>query len=198
MLTKLLIRPRGGRSGAWLGQFNATHINLTLGQHMKDLATVYKERITLVFAEEFELALLNAALSNLGKSGLLRVNNFAYALSELIRHVLQNSSPDEEVSACDWFKADPTSSSGITQRHRIKYAVQGELSDIYVSKQLGLDDLEEKIKELLESIDQLNGYKRVEPNRIFLSDAEVETLAIECLEATLGIVEKISETVKEI
>ncbi|MES2675153.1 MAG: hypothetical protein V4660_13010 [Pseudomonadota bacterium] len=165
---------------------------------MKDLATVYKERITLVFAEEFELALLNAALSNLGKSGLLRVNNFAYALSELIRHVLQNSSPDEEVSACDWFKADPTSSSGITQRHRIKYAVQGELSDIYVSKQLGLDDLEEKIKELLESIDQLNGYKRVEPNRIFLSDAEVETLAIECLEATLGIVEKISETVKEI
>ncbi|MES2676547.1 MAG: hypothetical protein V4660_20080 [Pseudomonadota bacterium] len=162
---------------------------------MKDLATVYKDRITLEFADEFELALLNAALSNLAKADLLlRVNNFAFALGELIRYVLQNSSPDEKVSACDWFKADPTSSSGITQRHRIKYAVQGELSDIYVSKQLGLDDLEEKIKELLESIDQLNGYKRVEPNRIFLSDAEVETLAIECLEATLGIVEKISET----
>ncbi len=162
---------------------------------MKDLATVYKDRITLEFADEFELALLNAALSNLAKADLLlRVNNFAFALSELIRHVLQNASPDEKFSACDWFKADSTSSSGITQRHRVKYAVQGELSDIYVKKQLGLEDIDEEIKGLLEMIDHLNGYKRIETNRIFLSDAEVETLAIECLEATLVIVEKISET----
>ncbi|MES2823560.1 MAG: hypothetical protein V4732_08160 [Pseudomonadota bacterium] len=162
---------------------------------MKDLATVYKDRITLEFADEFELALLNAALSNLAKADLLlRVNNFAYALCELIRHVLQNSSPDEKVSACDWFKADPTSSSGITQTHRVKYALQGELSDIYVTNQLGFEEIDEEIKGLLESIDHINGYRRIENNRIFLSDAEVETLAIECLEATLGIVEKISET----
>lgn len=161
---------------------------------MKDLATVYKDRIALEFADEFELALLNAALNNLAKADLLlRVNNFAFALSELIRHVLQNSSPDEKVSACDWFKADPTSLSGITQTHRVKYALQGGLSDIYVRK-LGLEDIDEEIKGLLEMIDHLNGYKRIETNRTFLSDAEVETLAIECLEATLGIVEKISET----
>ncbi len=161
---------------------------------MENLEAVYEDRIAYVFAGEFTLALLKAAFSNLNIASPLRANNFAYALSEVFRHTLFEWSPDEHVSACDWFKPDPTSSSGITHRHRIKYVIQGGLHDVYVTKQLGLEDVDEKIKGLLETIDLLSGYMHIEPHTIETSDAEVERFAIECLETTLGILEKTIET----
>ncbi|PSV48306.1 hypothetical protein [Photobacterium indicum] len=161
---------------------------------MKHLEAAYKDRISGLFADGFELALLNSAFSNLNISNPLRFNNFAYSLRELLRHVLHRLSPDDEVSQCDWFKPDPTSSTEYTRQQRLKYAIQGGLSDFYVTKKLEMEEIDEVIKELLSIIKLLSGYTHIEPHTFDITESEVERLSTECLEATLGFVEKISET----
>lgn len=161
---------------------------------MKHLEARYKERISNLFANDFELKLLNSAFGNLEAKSPLRFNNFAYALRELLRHVLHRLSPDHEVSQCTWFKPAPSSSTGYTRQHRLKYAIQGGLSDFYVTNKLEMEEIDETIKELLSIIKLLSGYTHIEPHTFDIGDTEVEKLSTECLEATLRFVEKIEET----
>lgn len=158
------------------------------------MEVAYKDRISGLFTDGFERELLNAAFSNLNTPNPLRFNNFAYSLRELLRHVLHRLSPDGEVSQCRWFKPDPTSSTGYTRQHRLKYAIQGGLSDFYVTKKLEMEEIDEVIKELLSIIKLLSGYTHIESHTFDISESEVERLSKECLEATLRFVEKISET----
>ena len=160
---------------------------------MKHLEVAYKDRISGLFTDGFERELLNAAFTNLNVPNPLRFNNFAYSLRELLRHVLHRLSPDGEVSQCDWFKPDPTSSTGYTRQHRLKYAIQGGLSDFYVTKKLEMEEIDEVVKELLSIIKLLSSYTHIESHTFDISESEVERLSTECLEATLGFVEKISE-----
>lgn len=161
---------------------------------MNHLELKYKARISSLFTDGFENALLNSAFSNLNVVNPLRFNNFAYSLRELLRHVLHRLSPNEKVSKCDWFKADPTSSTGFTRQHRLKYAIQGGLSDFYVTKKLELKEVDATIKELISIINLLSGYTHIEPHTFDINESEVERLSTKCLEATLGFVEKITET----
>lgn len=158
------------------------------------MEVAYKDRISGLFTDGFERELLNAAFSNLNTPNPLRFNNFAYSLRELLRHVLHRLSPDGEVSQCGWFKPDPRSSTGYTRQHRLKYAIQGGLTDFYVTKKLEMEEIDEVIKELLSIIKLLSGYTHIESHTFDISESEVERLSKECLEATLGFVEKISET----
>ncbi len=161
---------------------------------MKHIEDKYKERISEIFSNGFEQELLNAAFINLNIDNPLRFNNFAYSLRELLRHLLHRLSPDVKVKACDWFKPEPTSSTGFTRKHRIKYAIQGGLSDFYITKKLGLEEIDDKIKELLDIITLLNSYTHIEPHTFNINETDVEKLAINCLDAMLGFVEKITET----
>jgi hypothetical protein len=165
---------------------------------LKHIETKYKERISTIFTDGFESSLLDAAFNNLQINNPLRFNNFAYSLRELLRHVLHRLSPDSEVSECGWFKPDPTSTTGFTRQQRVKYAIQGGLSDYYVTKKLGIEEIDDAIKELLDTIKLLSGYTHIEPKTFDISDTEVEKLATECLEATLWFVEKINEIRKEV
>ncbi|WP_394179596.1 hypothetical protein [Marinomonas posidonica] len=161
---------------------------------MKHLEDIYKERISSLFDEEFERALFESAFSNLIASNPLRFNNFAYALRELLRHVLHRLSPDTEVSECGWFKPDATSKSGFTRQQRLKYAIQGGLTDFYVTKKLEIEEVNDVIDELLSIIKLLNEYTHIEPHTFDISESEVEKLSKECLDATLYFIEKMSET----
>jgi hypothetical protein len=165
---------------------------------LKHIEDKYKNTISTILTDGFESSLLDAAFNNLHIKNPLRFNNFAYSLRELLRHVLHRLSPDSEVSECDWFKPDPTSSTGFTRHQRIKYAIQGGLSDFYITKKLGVDEIGDVIKELLNTIKILSGYTHIEPTTFDLDEEEVEKLAIECLDATLWFVEKINETRKEV
>ncbi|MBA2799153.1 hypothetical protein [Aeromonas sp. FDAARGOS 1418] len=167
-------------------------------KNLNNLEVNYKERISGLFTDGFEKALLNAAFSNLNVPNPLRFNNFAYSLRELLRHVLHRLSPDGDISQCDWFKPDPTSSTGYTRQHRLKYAIQGGLSDFYVTKKLKIDEIDDVIRELLSIIKLLSGYTHIESHTFDISESEVEKLSTECLEVTLRFVEKISETRNEI
>jgi len=74
-----------------------------------------------------------------------------------------------------------------------KYAIQGGLSDFYVTKKLEMEEIDEVVKELLSIIKLLSSYTHIESHTFDISESEVERLSTECLEATLGFVEKISE-----
>lgn len=165
---------------------------------LNQLEVTYKGRISNLFADGFETQLLDAAFNNLNVENPLCFNNFAYSLRELLRHLLHRLSPDLDVSECSWFKPDPSSKTGFTRQQRIKYAIQGGLSDFYVSKKLELEEIDETIRELLGIINILSSYTHIEPHTFNISVMEVEGLAKECLEATLVFVEKISETKEQI
>lgn len=63
------------------------------------------ERITEILTQGFERELYTAALNNLAdSSNPLRLNNFAYAMRELTRHVLHRLAPDESVRKCRWYR----------------------------------------------------------------------------------------------
>lgn len=162
--------------------------------NLEHLEAEYKKRISRILTDGFELNLLSAAFVNLSEKNPLRFNNFAYTLRELLRHVLHRLAPDLEVSQCIWYKPDPSSSTGFTRHQRIKYAIQGGLSDFYVTKRLGLDEIKDRIHDLLRIIKILNGYTHIEPDTFDIGDSDTESLAGECLEAASGFVEKMGET----
>jgi len=77
----------------------------------------YIEKLNSFLKDDFEKDLFFAARKNLdAEYHSLTFNNFAYAMRELIRHLLHRSAPDEEIVQCSWYKYDSTSRSGITRR----------------------------------------------------------------------------------
>ncbi len=123
----------------------------------------FERNIQRVLATGFEHQLLAAAFDNLDGSGPLCFNNFSYALRELLRHVLHRLATDKQVKACSWFKADKTARGGITRAQRATYAIQGGLSDAFVSKKLGINIASVR-QQILEAIDVLNKHTHIEPS----------------------------------
>lgn len=151
----------------------------------------YEQKIQQVLAAGFEYQLLAAAFDNLEELGPLSFNNFSYALRELLRHVLHRLATDEQVKACSWFKVDKTARGGVTRAQRATYAIQGGLSDIFVSKKLGID-IESVRHQLLQAIDVLSKYTHIEPSTFGITRIKTHRLATECLKATQYFVEHIA------
>ncbi|MEZ8187553.1 hypothetical protein ACED29_17230 [Shewanella sp. 5S214] len=160
---------------------------------MEHLRTKYSHEITSILLDGFETELLDAAFINLLTPNPLRLNNFAYALRELTRHLLHRLAPSDELQSCTWFKPDPTSKTGITRSHRIKFAIQGGLSDFYVINKLKIDELNDVSKNLIKIISELSNYTHVEHTTFNTELQQVENVATKCLDATLHFVQKINE-----
>ena len=141
----------------------------------------------------FEEALFSAALENLEDRGNpLRFNNFAYAMRELVRHVMARLAPDNEVRACSWYKEETDRLNGISRRQRVYYAVQGGLSDEYVADELGLE-VGQIHRRLRDSIDNLSKHTHIEEATFNLSDAEVDRFVNQTLAAVTDLFQTISE-----
>ncbi len=165
---------------------------------MERLREQYQEKINSVLLDGFEKELLDAAFVNLLTEGPLRLNNFAYALRELIRHVLHRLAPDDELRMCKWFVPDETSSTEITRKQRIKFAIQGGLSDFYVMRKLYIDEVDDISSELIAINNRLSRFTHIKETT-FKSSVEVtESTANQCLSATLDFVDKIDELRKEV
>lgn len=134
-----------------------------------------KQSILPYLKTDFEKNLLEAAIKNLEDSGnKLRLNNFAYAARELTRHYLKRLAPDAEVLNAPWFKPnDPKKPKAITREQRMRYAIQGYLSDKFRKDILKID-LDEISSNLKSSIDDLSKYTHVEPSTF---DADITTVA---------------------
>lgn len=151
-----------------------------------------KEVIKEQLAGDFEKALFLAALGNLADGGNpLRFNNFAYAMRELVRHVMARLAPDDEVRACDWYKNEIDRSNGISRRQRVYYAVQGGLSDEYVTDELGID-VGEIHRRLRDSIDNLSKHTHIEENTFNLSGEEIERFVNETLAAVVDFFQTVT------
>ena len=153
-----------------------------------------KQSILPYLKTSFEKDLLEAALKNLedGKSKL-RLNNFAYSARELTRHYLKRLAPDTEVLNAPWFKPnDPKKPKAITREQRIKYAIQGYLSDDFRENVLKID-LNEVSKNLRTSIDELSKYTHVEPETFDVDKTTVTDVSYNIMEDTLRFFKTINE-----
>jgi len=130
----------------------------------------------------FEQDLFKAAIANVDdENNKLRLNNFAYAMRELIRTVLERLAPDEEVVNAPWFKPNDKDKPGkVTRTQRIKYAIQGWLSDEFITGTLGLDHFEND-KQLRKSIDALSKFTHVTPLTFGMCSAEVARCVLDVL-----------------
>ena len=153
------------------------------------------KRSLLPFLEtSFEKDLLDSALKNLEDcKNKLRLNNFAYAIRELTRHYLKRLAPDAEVLNAPWFKPNnPKKPKAITREQRIRYAIQGYLSDDFRENVLKMD-LNEVSKNLRMSIDDLSKYTHVEPETFDVDITIVTDVSYKIMEHTLRFFMTINE-----
>ena len=145
-----------------------------------------KKKLLPYLKTDFEKDLLDAALWNLGETdNKLRLNNFAYAMRELTRHFLERLAPDDQVRHAPWFINEvPGNPSMITREQRIKYAVQGYLSDEYREKVLKLE-LQEVSKKLRDSINKLSKYTHVNPDTFDVDSVFITDISYNIMEVTL-------------
>lgn len=153
-----------------------------------------KQSILPYLKTDFEKELLDAAVKNLGDGGnKLRLNNFAYAARELTRHFLKRLAPDKEVLGAPWFKVENEARpEEPTRAQRIKYAIQGYLSDEFLKNELGVD-LTEVSKNLIKSIRDLSKYTHVEPSTFDVNINTVTDVSYNIMEDTLRFFMTIEE-----
>ena len=130
----------------------------------------------------FEQDLFKAAIANVDdENNKLRLNNFAYAMRELIRTVLERLAPDDEIVNAPWFEPnDKDKPDKVTRTQRIKYAIQGWLSDEFITETLGIDHSEND-KQLRKSIDVLSKYIHVTPLTFGMSSVDVTKCVLNVL-----------------
>lgn len=134
-------------------------------------------------ASGFEQDLFKAAIANVDdEKNQLRLNNFAYSMRELIRTVLERLAPDEDVINAPWFKPnDKQHPEKVTRSQRIKFAIQGWLSDEYVKRQLDVEH-DSSDKDLRDSIDILSKYTHVAPKTFYVKSQEIKEMALDVLD----------------
>lgn len=132
--------------------------------------------------KQFEKELFKAAFANIDDvNNKLRLNNFAYAMRELIRIVLERLAPDAEVVNAPWFVPnDKEHPDKVTRSQRIKYAIQGWLSDDYVTNTLQVNH-EDNDKELRNNIDELSKYTHVTESTFNIEPVNITKLALNVL-----------------
>lgn len=150
------------------------------------------EKIKKILASKFERELFDASMNCLkDKTNKLRLNNFAYSLRELSRHFLHNLSPEENVKNCAWFEIE-TQDGKPTRAQRIKYAIQGGISDEILEEwDFDVAELKEKIVDIKKIIDKLSKFTHINEDVFDLKHEIVDSLSTEVLETFKSFVETI-------
>lgn len=145
-------------------------------------------------ATQFEHDLFDAAIANLNDTGnVLRLNNFAYSMRELTRHFLYRLAPDVDVLQAPWFKSEiPDKPKEVTRAQRIRYAIQGWISDEYATDVLKLN-VKEISKNLINSIRDLSKYTHIEQKTFNVSVEELEDTAFNILQDSLRFFMEVEE-----
>jgi hypothetical protein len=163
---------------------------------MKVTAETFRDASTLICAcltERFEVDLFKAAMKNLEDvSNPLRFNNFANAIREVVRHVLERLAPDAKVLKCVWYKNETDKPSGVSRKQRAYYATQGGLSDEFVKETLKIDS-DGAHRDLIDSITQLNKYTHVGPETFGLATLKVDALVGQTLNSVIELFRGIDE-----
>lgn len=142
-------------------------------------------RILNYLSEGFERNLFLASLNNLSDKGNpLRFNNFAYCMREIITIILQRHSSDQDIPNCCWYKNETDKEKGITRVQRVKYSIQGGLSDQMVLEIFGADDeergfIDDPLNEFSTQFRELNEHTHLREKRFNIGDDLCESLAFQ-------------------
>lgn len=155
---------------------------------MQILSEIEKE-----LCEGFERDLFVAAQRNFAdKSNPLRLNNYSYAMRELIRHVQHRLAPDDNVISCPWYKNETDVEKGVTRKQRAYYAVQGGLDNSYVENTLGLE-INGIHGRLIQAINCLSKFTHIEPKVFDLPESEIDKLVNETSESVYSFLTTIGD-----
>lgn len=94
----------------------------------------------------------------------LRLNFFSTAMRILFEHVMDTSSPEDEVVKAPWFRPERTDGKP-TRWQRVVFAIQGGLSEEFVREELEID-VSPLRKRLLDSVDELSKHVHGRENTI--------------------------------
>lgn len=150
------------------------------------------DKIKTILLSPFEIELFESSLVNLADtSNKLRYHNFAYSIRELSRHFLYSLSPEKNVKNCSWYKTETTDDKP-TRFQRIKYAIQGGISDeILTEWGFEVEELNDTISSIKKIIDSLSKYTHINPETFNLNSTEIETKSDEVLYTFKKFVETI-------
>jgi len=129
------------------------------------------EEMKAVAPDSFCVTCLDSAIKVLADEGnVFRVNFYSTAMRIMYEHLANNLSPTDEVMQAPWFR--PAKEDGRpTRKQRLVFAVQGGLSDDYISDDLGIDigDIHAK---LVKAIDDLSHHIHARESTIISEVAE--------------------------
>jgi hypothetical protein len=155
--------------------------------------------IKRLLVSQFETDLFDASLASLNEKGnKLRYNNFAYSIRELSRHFLHRLAPEDKIINCSWYKKE-TEDGRPTRSQRIKYAIQGGITDELLEKwEFDIEELGETIKEIKTTIDSLSKYTHINPDVFDLNEDDVEKYSNEVLSSFKNFIQTIENYRKEL
>jgi hypothetical protein len=160
--------------------------------------TQTKERLNKYLKTSFHQRLFSAAISNLEDTpNILRFNNFAYALRELLRNVFAYHSPDEDVVAASWYKNETRIEGGVTRRQRVHYMLHGGVEKSFFSEILQAK-ITNSIKSVLDNIGSLSKFTHIGPDTFDIKAKEISDKSAAVLESVLHIFELIAVCREEI
>lgn len=153
-------------------------------------------QIRTLLKSEFEKELFDASLENLrDKNNKIRFNNFAYSIRELSRHFLYNLSPDLEVEKSIWYKNGTQIPGQISRGERIKYAIQGGLTDRFVDDEIiEIDTIKRRKREIKDSVEILNKFTHINQKTFNISQPDIDKFTDQILDAFKKFAETIQET----
>lgn len=156
------------------------------------------EELRPLLLTEFQCQLLDAAKQSLQAfDNPLRLNNFSTAFRELVRHVLENLAPSDEIERCTWYVPDSNSKTGMTRAHRVSFFIHGGIAPEFAEEELGIDIQGERRK-LNIAANTLSKFTHVNPDTFNLPPNEVEAYAIAACEALNSMLVNASEARREL
>lgn len=148
----------------------------------KDPVLPHVEALKRALDDRFSLEVLDGAVRAWAeKDNPLRLNFFATALRILSEHSLDRLAPDADVRRCQWFVPERDNGEP-TRPQRVKYAIQGGLSDEFVTEELGID-IAPLQKRLTKTIKRLSGQVHAREHTVVRDFAEQAQAAEEMLSA---------------
>lgn len=116
-------------------------------------------------------SLEGAALAFADADNPIRLNMFAVALRMVIEHFEKTLAPDTSVEKCAWFQQEP-GRNGPTRKQRLKYCLQGGLSDQFINDEIGVD-LDKPLQEFVRLYKALSEYVHGSEQRL-IEDPKVQ------------------------
>ncbi|MBN8707834.1 MAG: hypothetical protein BGO12_13445 [Verrucomicrobia bacterium 61-8] len=139
------------------GQSGLEELRRHLATHKEELLSL-EQRLTSrlsTYSPHLQTILHGSLESFRDSANPARFVNTGNLLRELQREFLAVVAPDNEVKKAPWFVADPTSKSGVTRRHRIEYAIFGNLTKAKFPKAFA-EQADQTASELLKDIGKLS------------------------------------------